>query len=66
MSARFYTGPVDTDLSTHPEPFKALSACLTFAIDAQTQTRDQMRNRWCEFRGLVPADLAKRIMEGVE
>lgn len=57
---------VDTDLSTHPDPFAALTACLTFATEGPHQGKAAMRNRWGEFRGLVPADLAKRIMEGVE
>ncbi|OYZ07703.1 MAG: hypothetical protein B7Y36_19010 [Novosphingobium sp. 28-62-57] len=66
MTARFYTGPTDTDLSNHPDPFAALTAIFAFTTDAQTSNRQTMRDRWPEFRGLVPAGLAKVIVDANE
>lgn len=63
---QFYTGPIDADLSDHPDAFAALTACLTFATEAQTNTREQMRERWPGYRGLVPGNVAKSIIDSIE
>lgn len=59
----YYTGPVDTDLSAHPDPFSAAAAIFAFTTEAQTSNRDAMRQRWSEYRGKVPADLARTIID---
>lgn len=58
-----YTGPVDADLSAHPDPFSAAAAIFAFTTEAQTSNRAAMRQRWPEYRGKVPADLARTIID---
>lgn len=58
-----YTGPVDADLSAHPDPFSAADAIFAFTTEAQTSNRAAMRQRWPEYRGKVPADLARTIID---
>ncbi|AXU19729.1 hypothetical protein C7W88_12950 [Novosphingobium sp. THN1] len=61
-----YTGPVDADLSAHPDPFGAAAAIFAFTTEAQTCNRAAMRQRWPEYRGKVPPDLAKTIIDDIE
>lgn len=58
-----YTGPVDADLSAHSDPFSAAAAIFTFTTEAKTSNRAAMRQRWPEYRGKVPADLARTIID---
>lgn len=62
----YYTGPVDADLSGHPNPFEAATAIFTFAAEAQTTDRASMRTRWADYRGKVPPDLARNIIDDIE
>lgn len=59
----YYTGPVDADLSSHPNPFEAATAIFAFATEAQTSDRNAMRQRWPEYRGKVPPELARIIID---
>ena len=61
-----YTGPVDADLSTHSDPFSAAAAIFAFTTEAQTSNRAAMRQRWPEYRGKVPPDLAAQIIDDIE
>jgi hypothetical protein len=61
-----YTGPIDADLSGHTDPFEAARAIFDFTTEAQTQTRATMRQRWPEYRGKVPPDLARTIIDANE
>lgn len=56
-----YDGPVDADLSDYD--MRDLAA---FWAEAQTETRATMRERWPEYRGKVPADLAAQIIDANE
>lgn len=58
-----YTGPVDADLSAHPDSFSAATAIFAFTTEAKTSNRAAMRQRWPEYRGKVPADLARTIID---
>lgn len=62
----FYTGPVDADLSEHPNPFEAARAIFAFTTEAQTNDRATMRTRWPEYRGKVPPELAAQIIDANE
>lgn len=62
----YYTGPVDTDLSAHPNPFEAAAAIFSFTTEAQTTDRTAMRTHWPEYRGKVPAELAAKIIDANE
>lgn len=59
----YYDGPVDADLSATTNPFEAATAIFAFATEAQTSDRTAMRQRWPEYRGKVPADLARIIID---
>ena len=62
----YYNGPVDADLSAHANPFEAAQAIFAFTTEAQTSDRAAMRQRWPEYRGKVPADLARTIIDDIE
>ena len=62
----YYTGPVDADLSAHPNPFEAAQAIFAFTTAAQTNDRATMRQRWPEFRGRIPNQLAAQIIDDIE
>lgn len=59
----YYDGPVDADLTGTTNPFEAATAIFAFATEAQTSNRNAMRTRWPEYRGKVPADLARIIID---
>jgi hypothetical protein len=59
----YYDGPVDADLTATVRPFEAATAIFAFATEAQTSNRTAMRQRWPEYRGKVPADLARIIID---
>lgn len=58
-----YTGPIDADLSAHATPFEDAQAIFAFTTEAKTSNRAAMRQRWPEYRGKVPADLARTIID---
>lgn len=59
----YYDGPIDADLSAGTNPFETATAIFAFATEAQTSNRNAMRQRWPEYRGKVPAGLARIIID---
>lgn len=60
-----YTGPVTADLSQTDLTLSA-SAIAKFWADALTHDRQAMRDRWAQYRGLVPGVLAGAIITDIE
>lgn len=54
-----YDGPVDHDVSD-------LEALAQFWTAAEANDRTAMRQRWPHYRGLVPNQLAAKIIDDIE
>ncbi|MFN3424879.1 MAG: hypothetical protein ACK40C_09270 [Novosphingobium meiothermophilum] len=57
----YYDGPIDADLSGLD-----MRDTAAFWREAQTHDREHMRMRWQAYRGKVPADLARIIIQDIE
>ena len=64
MSARFYTGPVDADLS-NLDP-RDTAAFWAEALTHKAAVRASMRQRWPDYRGKVPDALARDLINDIE